>query len=499
MDVIFWSGGLMVSTYTRYIGPYKISHWLRKHGYQSQVIDFAHYWKEPTLYKLTKNFITPTTKVIGISTTFMASRDYIYSDGTVHNLPESVVNVAKRIKSEYPNIKIVLGGYKSDLIDGQGIVDATIMSYTTAPDDIFLEYLEHLTKGTPPPFGKLIFPRLNVIDNTPRKLFDTAREPKFNIEYDDFRFTKQDCILPGEPLPIDISRGCIFACRFCQYPHLGKGKLDYIRGMDYLEKEILHNYENFGTTSYYVLDDTFNDTEFKMQSFYDMTQRLPFKISYYAFLRADLIDRFPNTAYLLKESGLIGAYHGIESMHPEASKLVGKAWSGKRGKEFLPELYHNIWKKEVTQHLNFIVGITKEPPESINDTVKWFEDNDMHGIKVVPLGLYGKDSKTSDFTVLSEFDKNYEKYGYTFTDDKNWKNDYWTRESAIKFAARVKQYIDTKSRYGDWSVPTLEWYGYSRQELMTMKLLEFDWSLNGDMYSITMQKRTEYYNMLLSL
>jgi radical SAM superfamily enzyme YgiQ (UPF0313 family) len=330
-------------------------------------------------------------------------------------------------------------------------------------------------------------------------LFDTAREPKFNIEYDDFRFTKQDCILPGEPLPIDISRGCIFACRFCQYPHLGKGKLDYIRGMDYLEKEILHNYENFGTTSYYVLDDTFNDTEFKMQSFYDMTQRLPFKISYYAFLRADLIDRFPNTAYLLKESGLIGAYHGIESMHPEASKLVGKAWSGKRGKEFLPELYHNIWKKEVTQHLNFIVGITKEPPESINDTVKWFEDNDMHGIKVVPLGLYGKDSTTSDFTVLSEFDKNYEKYGYTFTDDKNWKNDYWTRESAIKFAARVKQYIDTKSRYGDWSVPTLEWYGYSRQELMTMKLLEFDWSLNGDMYSITMQKRTEYYNMLLAL
>jgi radical SAM superfamily enzyme YgiQ (UPF0313 family) len=497
MDAIFWGGGLVTGTYIRYIGPYKIAHWLRKHGYQAQVIDFAQYWTEETLYKLTKHFITPTTKVIGISTTFLAARDYTYADGTIHNLPESVVNVVKRIKDEYPNIKFVLGGYKSDLIDGQGIIDATVMSYTTAPDDIFLEYLEHLTNGTPPPLGKLIFPRLNVTTNTPRMLFDTARNPKYNIETDDFKFTKQDCILPQEPLPIDISRGCIFACRFCQYPHLGKGKLDYIRGMEYIEQEMLYNYENFGTQSYYVLDDTFNDTEIKMQAFYDMTQRLPFKISYYSFLRADLIDRFPNTAHLLKESGLSGAYHGVESLHPEASKIVGKAWSGTRGKDFLPKLYHDIWNKEIAQHLNFIVGITKEPPSNIKNTIQWFEDNDMHGIKFACLGLYGKDSKISDFTVLSEFDKNYEKYGYTFTDDQNWKNDFWTTDTAISVARQAQEYLSTRVRYGDWQVPTLEWYGYSRQEIMQRKSAEFDWF--GSIYSETREKRTEYYKMLLSL
>lgn len=504
MDVIIWGGGLRDYMFSRYIGPYKIAHWIRKHGYDAQVIDFTHALNKEDLYKITKHFVTSDTRILAISTTFLGMHLYDWSDGSKHNLPEALVEVAKLIKNENPNIKIIMGGYKADIMDGFGVVDASIMSYTTASEDIFIEYLDHLVKGSEPPIGETITPKLGKLGlDKPRILYDQARNPVYSIEQDDFRFVAQDCILPGEPLPLDVSRGCIFACRFCQYPHLGKGKLDYIRGMEYLEQEVRNNYENYGTTSYYILDDTFNDTEIKLQAFYDMTQRLPFKISYTSYIRADLIDAYPNTAHLLKESGLFGAFHGIESLHPEASKLVGKGWSGRRGKEFLPKLYHDIWQGQVPQHLNFIIGITGETRESVLDSVNWFIENDMHSIKFQGLGLFGVGDKTSKYTIQSEFDKNAEKYGYKFKDlfDGNlrtWTNGYWTKKSAFDMAKEVTTIVDKHRRVQVWGLPALEWFGWKKETLRTIKFLDIPFN-TPIMATMNRSKREKYYELLLQL
>jgi hypothetical protein len=171
----------------------------------------------------------------------------------------------------HPNIKFVLGGYSSEHLYGSGLFDATIMSYTDASEDIFVEYLDFLfDKGTEPEF-KLITKYFNSA-GLPRKHYFTAKNKVYSIEVDDFKFTKQHAVLPGEALPLDISRGCIFACRFCNYPHLGKSKTDYIRGMEYVKEELIYNYENFGTTNYMILDDTFNETLVKMDAFYKMVE-----------------------------------------------------------------------------------------------------------------------------------------------------------------------------------------------------------------------------------
>jgi len=505
MNVIFWNGGIKIGVLSRYVGPYKVSYWLRKHGYTSQVIDFVNAWQEQNLYKLTNHFIDSETKILAISTTFLGIHSYEWADGSTQTLPESVINVAKRIKEENPNIKIVMGGYKADLLSGFGVVDCSVMSYTTASEDIFLEYLEHLVKDSQAPVGRLIFPKLGKGEKSKsRMLYDSARNPTYSIENDDFQFSEQDGILLGEPLPLDVSRGCIFACRFCQYPHLGKGKLDYIRGMSYLEQEIRNNYEKFGTTNYYILDDTFNDTESKMQAFYDMTQRLPFKISYTSYLRADLIDRFPNTAFLLKESGCFGAYHGIESMHPEASKLVGKAWSGKKAKEFLPKLYHDTWKKEVPQHLNYIAGITGDTVQNVNESVEWFKSNDMHSMHYGYLGLFGTNNDDSRYTVQSEFDKNAEKYGYTFIEpfngsSRSWVNDNWTTAIAKQVAEEANNKIAAAGRrLHVWCLPGLEWYGYSKETLRSIK--RADVPLGQDfILDTTKIKQGQYFQLLLKL
>jgi len=502
MDVVFWNGDPFdVRIASRYIGPYKLAHWINKNDYTTQVIDFIARLTEEQLYRLTTKFITQKTLLLGISTTFLCSTEYKHSNGMTSRFPEHVCNVARRIKEEFPNIKIVLGGYKADHLYMYGIPHAVIMSYTTAVEDVFLEYINHLKFKTPPPLGKLA-PGYNGIDDIknlkPRMIYDTAREPKYNIEHDDFRWTDRDGIIDNEALPLDVSRGCIFACRFCQYPHLGKKKLDYIRGMEYIREEMLYNYEHFKTTNYLVLDDTFNDTLFKMEAFKNMTDGLPFKITYTAYLRADLIHRFDDMAYLLKESGLLGAVHGIESMHPYASNLVGKAWSGKQAREYIPKLYHDLWKAEVAQQLNFIIGLPKETEADIRGTIDWFKANKLHNMYFNALGVISPNAKNKLYTVTSEFDRNSEKYGFYFDQDNKWFNETWTHAQANALTNEIKQtlYRDRTTKIVSWNIGPMMALGYHREELLRTPVKDFN---NATLTSLTGNWINQYIQRIESL
>jgi len=500
MNAIFWNGNGGNNTLSRAIGPYKIAHWVRKHNYNCQVIDFIDHMAEESLYEVTKKFITPETVILGLSTTFIALTYHTHSDGVRRNLPEHVMNVIKRIKNEYPKIKIVIGGYQSEKMKGYGIIDATIMTYTEAPEDIFIEYLDYLVKGSEPPHSY-------ECHHDKRPIYDKANNPKYNIEVDDFQFTKQDCVLPNEPLPLDVSRGCIFACRFCQYPHLGKKKFDYIRGMDYLEQEILHNYNEFGTTMYLLMDDTFNDSEHKMKAFYEMTRRLPFKIQYSTYLRADLIHRFPDMTHYLKDSGLFGAFFGLESLHPTASNIVGKAWSGKHAKEYVPDLYHNIWNGEIPIHVNFIVGITGDTIENVNGTVDWFIQNKLHSINFERLSLHGPDDAPV-WTVKSEFDKNASKYGYTIMEPNNnsifanWETDNWTRDIATHYANEANKNTLRYKKINPWSIPSYMWQGTSKETILTRYAKDYPGisdQINGEKAVKSREIIASYINLLIDI
>lgn len=512
MNVIFWNslngGSDLIS---RYVGPYKINHWIKKHGYTGQVIDFLQYLTEDEIVLATKKFITDETLVLGVSTTFLTYNadgkgrvSFKWKDGSYNSFPENIIRAAKRLKAEYPKIKFVLGGFSSEHMYGAGIFDASIMNYTESSEDIFLEYLDFLKKGSEPPFSKLILSYSHIppdVKVKSRIYYYQARNKIYDIEHDDFRFSKQDAVLFGEALPLDISRGCIFACRFCNYPHLGKGKLDYTRGMEYIKEELISNYELFGTTRYMILDDTFNDTVTKMESFLTMTNSLPFKIEYSAYIRADLIDRFPDTAYMLKESGLFGAFHGIESLHPYASNLVGKAWSGKKAKDFIPKLYHDMWGGKIPQLLSFICGLPKETPADIMDTLKWHKENNLYSIVFGPLGL-NNPNKSNRHSIRSEFEKNADKYGFEFNEDKwysnGWKNETWTDQSCKDFLVPIFNYLNEHNlrRASPWAVGNLQLLGYNKEYFFNTPVQHLD---NPDYRFRLTNKYKEYYDLLMSL
>lgn len=471
MDIIFWNdcppyGDHPVGLIFRYIGPYKVAHWVRQHGYEAQVIDYVMEYDEEELWELTTRFVTDKTMILGISATFLLGQLMI-DPGTGEKtlISKEMLNVLTRFRKEYPHIKIIAGGYMAEVVSGWNLIHARVIGFG---EDTTLELLNHYRKQTPPPKSRLAIPRFGL---KPVLQYYEANEKKYNIETDAHKFSLQDCILPNDTLPLEVSRGCMFKCKFCRYPLLGRGKLDYLRHMDCLKDEIVHNYETFGVTNYYVVCDTFNDTEFKMNGWYDMITKLPFKINFSAYLRADLLHRFPDMAHQLKETGLFGAYHGIESLDPEASKLVGKAWSGKHAREWIPQLYHDIWKGEVPQSLNLISGLPGETMESMHSTVDWFLENKLYHMNFYGLKLDQHPWKNNS----SEFERNAQEYGFKFDENGEWYNGEWNLQKAVDAANILNERLKKQIKMGTWSVLSLLALGYDKQTLLTRPYHSYKW------------------------
>jgi len=417
----------------RTAGPYVIAHQLRKNNISVQVIDYIQFLSDTQLISLIKKFL-PKDKnkscILGISTTFLQPVD--------HLLPSNVVDAIKNIKLEYSNLKIVAGGaHAHHLWMKDNYIDYSIFSYS---EDVTLELFNGILGKTPlsPEF------KLN------KKI--TRDNVNFDIIQSDFRFIKEDCIRPNESLPLEISRGCIFKCKFCKFPHIGKKKNDYIRCIDQIKAELIYNYKTFGTKNYYVLDDTFNETPEKVKAFYDMTQSLPFKINWCAYIRADLIHRFPETAMWLKDSGLIGAFFGIETFHPEASNLIGKAWSGKHAKDFILKLKNNIWGDDVIISVSLIMGIPPETWEDIVETQKWMIENKIDDWSWHSLSISGNPKKTND---KSEFEKDPAKYGFSFPNPNNfndWHHNSITKKQVDEWYNNFNRSFDEPIKMGAWHI-----------------------------------------------
>jgi len=457
MNVILVNGiyDLMPS---RSLGPYLLRHVLAKNGYTCQVIDHCQEFTADELYATIKHFITKDTVCLGFSTTFWRDieRKIWNNNG---GMPPNLDTASRRIKQEYPHIKLVLGGAGIRNVGAKvDHVDALVVGEA---EDLFIELLDHWTKGTAEP---------------PRKTNTTVNKPYYNQcinkDYDvstcDFMWSFSDAILPGEPLPLETARGCIFKCKFCSYPHLGKKKMDYLKPIEHIREHMMHNYERWGTRHYIMLDDTFNDSEHKIDTLLDMTRRLPFKIGYVAYIRADLVHRFKGQAEKLQESGLESCFFGLESLHPQASQAVGKGWSGRHAREYIPHLLHDIWQDKVNVTTGFIAGLPGEDADSLLDTLKWVNDN---GIMTFWLGL-GISSPASlaagsmdGVAFYSEFERNADKYGYKFDSKGWWYNDLWTHHTAEKFAMERLNYYRKLKRISCWFHIQLRAFGYTDDEL----------------------------------
>lgn len=456
MNVIFLNSVYSILP-TRSIGPYLLKHYLSKKGYTSQVIDFCQDFAGEELLSYIEKFITDDTVCLAVSSTFWYDETgyyYTYDGGTPFNIHDCL----NLFKQKYPSIKIALGGAHSSYIKKR--IEPIDAVFIGEAEDTFPEVLDYWTKNTEQP--------PHVINPITKKI--TYKDPiskTHDIENCDFQWQDNDCVIPGETLPLETSRGCIFKCRFCAYPHLGKSKFDYLKSNDRIKEHLVNNKNKYGVTRYVMLDDTFNDSEFKIDGFLSMLRTLDFNIEYSAYIRADLVQRYEGSAEKLFETGLRGAFFGLESIHPRASQIVGKGWSGRDGREFIPRLVNQLWDGKVATISGLIVGLPGETKEDLLSTLKWVNEHNLNVI-FFPLQVT---NNLGDRPFLSEFERDAEKFNFKFDQDGRWYNETWSRQSAIDFAGllngRRKQTPVTSFNFS-----IIKGLGFTDDELINKTRLE---------------------------
>jgi MoaA/NifB/PqqE/SkfB family radical SAM enzyme len=447
---------------SRGIGSYKIASQLRMSGYSVQVIDFTDWFSSEELIETVSNFIGENTKLIGISSTFYQVSHYPVDKRNVSQwlqmktgIPQNIWETFDDLKKRFPHIKYVLGGANSYLVKDLGYFDAVFHGYS---DNSILDYMNYLN-GSPRRLWKRI-DKCHIIE---------GEDYSVDVEHLKHRWEENDFIFPKESLPIEISRGCIFKCKFCNFQLTGKKKFDYIRNIDLIKEELIDNYERFGTTNYMFTDDTFNDSTYKLELIHRAITDLPFKINFTTYLRLDLLHSHPEQIPMLREMGLRSAFFGIESMNEKTAKAMGKGLKVEKVKETLLRIKNEDFKENFSMLCSFIIGLPYENLDSVHRTFSWTQENDINTIWM-PLFI------RRDTRYKSDIDINYEKYGYRMGDLNYWENEYTNFNEARNLASEFqKQTNNTRTTWPLFAITSLGIW--TAEELTSMRIKDMNMEL----------------------
>ena len=387
-------------------GVYRTATEFRKQGLTCQVVQFFNFLDNNEIIKTLDKFGTDL-KVIGFSTLFWEH----YDDVSKANLIIKVNFVIEYVRKHYPSVSIIAGGPSCRIFLNESFYDVDAIFEGFSEND-FIPYIRSVKYKEPKRLPN------NFSDVT--SIYNSITG-NFNFNFSDTIYLPNDLISSVDAPTLEVGRGCIFRCKFCGFALNGKKKFDYIKDFETLRNELIKNYEDYGITNYILSDDTFNDSTYKVQELHKLFTSLPFKIRFSCYLRLDLMLRFPEQIPLLKEMGLIGAFFGIESFHKEAAKLIGKGLDPNVAKNALQDLKLNQWGNDVKIGIGLITGLPYETYDSIERTKDWIADEKNLVDQVVPFPLsISNPENIRPQPWDSEFQKNAEKYGFTWPDGHSY-------------------------------------------------------------------------------
>lgn len=488
------------SFWSRYLGPYTIKQSCNNStNFSVKVIDY--FTKIPNFFEYISEFVNDETKYIALSTTFLHNTFNVRVND--FNLwfksHQELCDWFKNLKRIAPNAKIVLGGHNCDVwfqyfvkknpsaklpIAMEKFVDCIIHGYG---EQAFIKYVNNnVDEKHAYQRGPVLF------------ISDGLKAGDIELPCLQINWSTNDAVQQGEWLPLEISKGCKFGCKFCMFDKMGTT----LKNKDVLREELIYNYNNFGVTGYSLTDDTINDSPSKIKMIHEVFTTLPFKIEWIAYTRPDMFHKYPEMLDMMIDSGCRGVFLGIETFNPKAAKIAGKGLDPEKIKEILK------WMKNKTGDDmfilgSFILGLVGETEESLESTLQYLlNQNYIDKILFEVLYVRPPDFRTG---VKNDFNNNGEKYGFKKLQHNPY---YWEHETlnfnqCMDISKHWKAELE-KSKYSGydmalegftnfWSYPRMRSLGYTHKESFDMLKKS---SMPDELYKKNDEWIMKYHNML---
>ena len=400
-------------------GPRRIATHCKPYGWEIEIADYLSFWSYEQIESFLKSRVVPgVTKWLGFSYTWLSNDN-------------ETTNRINFIKKLYPDLLLIAGGqapFQEDLG-----VDYYIYGYG---EEACLKVLQYEFHNGPP----VLYTRLfggKYIDGVHN--YTSANLKEYASEWEE-----SDFLLPSEHLTMEVSRGCKFSCKFCNYPYIGL-KDDTSRSEESIYRELNENYQKWGITNYLVADDTFNDRTEKLIKFRNAVKRLDFTPNFSGYIRIDLLKAHPEQLEILAESRFWGHFYGIETFTHSAGKIIGKGMHPDLIKEQLlaTRAYFNKHVGYFRATASMIAGLPTESIEQMHESNKWLMENWSDQIATWhPLQIISHQES------IQAFGLNLAKYGYTILPPATIEQDAFYRDKTL-FVKPIKNQIYWKNEHTD--------------------------------------------------
>lgn len=369
----------------RSTGGYRIATYMRKLGWDIEVVDYLSHWNLEDLEKFIENRNTSQTiKWVGISITW--------------NLYDPIVaDLISFLKKQYPEIVILVGGNQNFNINLG--CDYYIYGFGEKAVEAILKYEFSNGKkpfGTPHHKGWAI----NALHFYPAWPMED-----YSVEYED-----RDFLVQTDILTMELSRGCKFNCKFCEFPVLGV-KEDTSVSEETMYRDMKLSYDKWGIKNWILADETVNERDSKLEKLAGAVKRAGFGPNFTGFIRLDLFNANRHQIELLTEARVWGHFYGVETLNHRAGKIIGKGLHPDKNKQLMLDV-----RKYMLDNLgyyrgtaSFIAGLPYESKDSLKDTYIWLKNNwtDQHW-HFWPLVI----PKSTNYR-LSAFGEDFSKFGYS--------------------------------------------------------------------------------------
>jgi hypothetical protein len=462
--ILFTEGGDPLFQVARAVGAYKIASALRNEGYSVFVLNnFTHFIRKGNINQVLDKLIGENTLWAGFSSSLYMrkAKDVVrkkHSRDTIRkNIlwtwpieDEAIKDLTDYVRSK--GVKTVYGGVMDTkrAEDVKDCIDYYIVGMAEVPA---IDLTRDLRENKEVNYNKELGTTPHIID------YDTKGD-LFDFRNSEINYIPEDFWGPEDAMGIEFGRGCIFRCKFCAYPLIGKKKGDksFLRCKERIKEELLLNYELYGTTKYVIIDDTFNEQTEKLEIVAEAIEETGIKdLQFSAFIRIDLVAAFPEQIDLLRRINVCAWFLGVESLNLEAAKAIGKGCTREKIFDTI-EQSKIAFDYKLSVFGSFIIGLPKDTKQTIQHwTQILFQRKDLFdSFSFSPLEL-------GTASVLSQ---NAEFYGYDVNNEDNtWKNKDWDSDQAISLASELQNRVLVDYKVSSFMLMFYQALGFTFDEL----------------------------------
>jgi radical SAM PhpK family P-methyltransferase len=337
------------------LGSFYLKNFLHNKGLRAEVVNFFNYDKE----KLA-GLLGERPDAVAITTTF-------YVDSA------PIVEVVKFVREHCPDTKVIVGGpYALNIaldLDAETLefmlqeIGADVYVVDSQGESTLAKVVECLRSES-----------INGLRAIPNLLYTvdgitftrTPRMPE-NNELDestiDWSLFDSHEITPVAYLR--TARSCPFACTFCNYPVMaGEHVVSKIENVEAQLKYL----SSIGTTDIVFIDDTLNVPLTRFKNMLRMVIKNGLKFRWISFFRCSNADE--EAIDLMKESGCLAVFLGLESGDPQILKYMNKAATLERYRWGI----ENLHRRGIATFASLICGFPGETQESVMNSMNFIEE-----------------------------------------------------------------------------------------------------------------------------